>query len=77
MTEAKALRVRLRREGTRPVDGSRQRACRDIEFQQALLVEATQMLLDGNLDKGRAALRSCINVGFENPARRSGRSPRA
>jgi hypothetical protein len=53
MTEAKALRVRLRREGTRPVDGSRQRACRDIEFQQALLVEATQMLLDGNLDKGR------------------------
>jgi hypothetical protein len=48
-------------------------------IQQALLVETTQTLLDGNLDEGHAALRSCINaaIGFENPARRSGRPPSA
>jgi hypothetical protein len=44
-----------------------------------LLVEVTQTLLDGNLDEGRAAVRSCINatIGFENPARRSAGRPRA
>jgi hypothetical protein len=44
-----------------------------------LLVEATQTLLDGNLDEGRAALRSCINatIVLKNSARRSAGRPRA
>ena len=36
------------------------RAQRDVKFRQAL-GEAMQALLDGNLEEGRAALRSCIN----------------
>ena len=49
------------------------RAHRDVKFRQALLGEAMQALLDGNLDEGRAALRSCINatIGFESSAKRS------
>jgi hypothetical protein len=44
-----------------------------------LLVEVTQTLLDGHLDEGRAAVRSCINatIGFEKPGAALGRSPRA
>ena len=43
------------------------RARRDVKFRQALLGEAMQALLNGNLEEGRAALRSCINatVGFD------------
>ena len=43
------------------------RARRDVKFRQALLGEAMQLLLDGNLAAGRSALRSCINatIGFE------------
>jgi hypothetical protein len=43
------------------------RARRDVKFRQALLGEAMRLLLDGNLEEGRSALRSCINatVGFE------------
>jgi len=43
------------------------RARRDVKFRQALLAEAMQVLRDGDLEKGRAALRSCINAtgGFE------------
>jgi hypothetical protein len=36
------------------------RASADVRFRQALLGETTQALLDGNLEEGLAALRSCI-----------------
>lgn len=39
---------------------------------------ATQTLLDGHLDEGHAALRSCINatIGFEKLGAALGRSPK-
>jgi DNA-binding phage protein len=58
----------------------RARAHRDVKFRQALLGEAMQpLLLDGNLDEGCAALRSCINatIGFEKLGRALGRSPKS
>ena len=56
----------------------RARARRDVRFRQALLAEAMQALLDGNL-QGRAALRSCINatIGFEKLGMALGRSPKS
>jgi DNA-binding phage protein len=55
------------------------RARRDIKFRQALLAEAMQALLDGDLEEGRAALRSCINatIGFEKLGLALGRSPKS
>jgi hypothetical protein len=55
------------------------RARRDVKFRQALLGEAMQALLDGNLEEGRAALRSCVNamVGFEKLGAALGRSPKS
>jgi hypothetical protein len=55
------------------------RARRDVEFRQALLGEAMQMLLDGDLEEGRSALRSCINatIGFEKLGTASAYRPRA
>ena len=55
------------------------RARRDIRFRQALLAEAMQALLDGDVEEGRAALRSCINatVGFEKLGTAMGRSPKS
>jgi hypothetical protein len=55
------------------------RARRDVKFRQALLGEAMQALLDGNLEKGRSALRSCTNatVGFEKFGAALGRSPKS
>jgi hypothetical protein len=55
------------------------RARRDVKFRQALLAEATQTLLDGNLEEGRSALRSCINatIGFEKLGAALGRSPKS
>ena len=55
------------------------RARRDVKFRQALLGEAMQALLDGNLEEGRAALRSCINatIGFEKLGAALGRSPKS
>jgi DNA-binding phage protein len=55
------------------------RARRDIKFRQALLGEAMQALLDGNLEEGRSALRSCINatIGFEKLGTALGRSPKS
>jgi hypothetical protein len=38
------------------------RARRDAKFRQALLAEAMLALLDGNLEEGRAALRSYIRA---------------
>ncbi|MFH1344442.1 MAG: transcriptional regulator [Pseudomonadota bacterium] len=55
------------------------RARRDIKFRQALLAEAMQALLDGNVEEGRAALRSCINatIGFERLGKAMDRSPKS
>jgi hypothetical protein len=43
------------------------RARRSVKFQQALLAEAMHVLRSGDLEEGRAALRSCTNagIGFE------------
>src|SRR3982074_3893909 len=55
------------------------RARRDVKLRQALLGEAMQALLDGHLEEGRAALRSCINatIGFEKIGAALGRSPKS
>ena len=55
------------------------RARRDAKFRRALLGEAMPMLLDGNLEEGRSALRSCINatIGFEKLGAALGRSPKS
>jgi hypothetical protein len=55
------------------------RATRSLAFRKALLQEAVQMLLDGNLEEGRSALRSCINatIGFEKIGLALGRSPKS
>jgi DNA-binding phage protein len=55
------------------------RARRDVRFRRALLAEAVQVLLDGDLGAGRAALRSSINatVGFEKLGATLGRSPKS
>ena len=57
----------------------RTRALRDIKFRKALLAEDMQVLLDGNADEGRAALRSCTNatIGFEKLGTAMGRSPKS
>jgi hypothetical protein len=55
------------------------RARRDVKFRQAMLVEAMQALLGGDLAEGYSALRSCINatVGFEKLGAALGRSPKS
>ncbi len=55
------------------------RADRDPAFLQAMLGEALQALIDGDMDGGRAALRSCINatIGFERLGEALGRSPKS
>jgi hypothetical protein len=55
------------------------RARRGVKFRQALLAEATQTLLDGDLEEGCSALRSCINatIGFEKLGTALGRSPKS
>jgi DNA-binding phage protein len=55
------------------------RARRGSKFRQALLGEAMQALLDGDLEEGRSALRSCINatIGFEKLGAALGRSPKS
>lgn len=55
------------------------RARRDVKFRRAMLAEAMQVLLDGDLEQGRSALRSCINatIGFEKLGAVLGRSPKS
>jgi DNA-binding phage protein len=50
------------------------RAERDVAFREALLIEAVEQLLAGNLDIGKAVLRDYINatVGFERLAKATG-----
>ena len=55
------------------------RAMRDAGFRQALLAEATQELLNGDLGAGRSALRTCINatIGFDRLGEVLGRPPKS
>jgi hypothetical protein len=46
------------------------RARRDVKFRQALLTEAMQALLDGDLEEGRAALRSYMSTSRPERRRR-------
>ena len=50
------------------------RAERDPKFRAALLTEAIEQMLSGDLDTGKAVLRDYINatVGFERLARETG-----
>ena len=50
------------------------RAARDPAFREALLTEAAEQLLAGDLETGKAVLRDYINatVGFEKLARETG-----
>ena len=51
------------------------RADRDSAFREALLVEAVELLLEGDVDTGKAVLRNYINatVGFEELAEEVGK----
>ena len=55
------------------------RAERDVAFRQALLTEATEQLIAGEVEVGKAVLRDYINgtVGFEKLAKATGTPPRA
>ena len=50
------------------------RAARDAAFREALLIEAAEQLLAGDLETGKAVLRDYINatIGFEKLARETG-----
>jgi DNA-binding phage protein len=50
------------------------RAERDVAFREALLTEAVELLIAGDLDVGKALLRDYINatVGFEKLAKATG-----
>jgi DNA-binding phage protein len=60
-------------------DTVKARAERDPEFRQALLTEAAELLLAGDLNTGKAVLRDYINatVGFEKLARATGTPPKS
>jgi DNA-binding phage protein len=47
---------------------------RDLEFRAALLKEAIELMLDGDLETGKSVLRDYINatVGFERLAKETG-----
>jgi DNA-binding phage protein len=57
----------------------RSRAQRDPKFRTALLIEAAEQLLAGDLETGKAVLRDYINatVGFERLARDTGTPPKS
>jgi DNA-binding phage protein len=61
------------------LDTVRSRADRDPAFRKAMFAEAMQALLQGDLDGGRAALRTYINatLGFEKLGASLGRSPKS
>lgn len=50
------------------------RAERDPAFLEALLIEAIELFLDGDVETGKAVLRNCINatIGFEELAEEIG-----
>jgi len=55
------------------------RAARDPAFRQALLTEAVELLLAGEIETGKAILRDYINatIGFERLARETGTPPKS
>jgi len=55
------------------------RAERDPAFREAMLTEAVEQLLAGELETGKAVLRDYINatVGFEELARATGTPPKS
>ncbi len=55
------------------------RAARDPEFRKALLVEAVELLLEGDVETGKALLRNYINatIGFEELADNVGSPPKS
>jgi DNA-binding phage protein len=55
------------------------RADRDAGFREALLTEAVERLLSGDLETGKTILRDYINatVGFEQLARDTGTPPKS
>jgi DNA-binding phage protein len=55
------------------------RAARDPAFREALLTEAVEQLLAGEVEIGKAVLRDYINatVGFERLARETGTPPKS
>jgi DNA-binding phage protein len=55
------------------------RAQRDPAFREALLTEAVELLLAGDLETGKAMLRDYINatVGFETLAVKTGTPPKS
>src|SRR5262249_35869338 len=55
------------------------RADRDPAFRQALLTEAAEQLLSGDLETGKAVLRDYINatIGFEALAKATGTPPKS
>ena len=60
-------------------DTVRERATSDPAFREALLAEAMQQLLGGDLEAGRSALRTCINatIGFERLGKIVGKPPKS
>lgn len=57
----------------------RHRAQTDAVFRAALLAEAIELLLSGDVDTGRALLRDFINatIGFPELAKRTGLPPKS
>jgi DNA-binding phage protein len=55
------------------------RAERDPEFREALLTEAIELLLTGEVETGKAILRDYINatIGFERLGRETGTPPKS
>jgi DNA-binding phage protein len=55
------------------------RATRDAAFREALLTEAVQQMLAGDMETGKAVLRDYINatVGFEKLAKATGTPPKS
>jgi DNA-binding phage protein len=60
-------------------DTVKARAERDPAFREALLTEAAEQLLAGELEDGKAVLRDYINatVGFERLAKATGTPPKS
>jgi hypothetical protein len=60
-------------------DTIKTRAERDLKFRAALLKEAVEQMLAGDIDAGKAVLRDYINatIGFERLSRETGTPPKS
>jgi len=75
-----SMRKKAARAPTRDFNETvRARAQRDEPFRIALLREAADCFLAGDLETGRAVLRDCVHatVGFEELARATAKSPKS